>query len=125
VSGNRDRYLILVGIILTGILVDRESGFAQSPGRVPTGSPESYQLKETEITGQLRDVLGSVTLSEGEVVGTVPRPRLSYSLPWKDPDPLPLDEGDVAGEFREEIYTPLDKDTFAREIEQGKALRRP
>jgi hypothetical protein len=125
VSGNRNRYLILVGIILTGILVDREPGLGQSPGRAPTGSPESYQLKETEITGQLKDVLGSVTLSEGEVVGTVPRPRLSYSLPWKDPDPLPLDEGDVTGEFREEIYTPLDKDAFAREIGQGRALRGP
>jgi hypothetical protein len=50
---------------------------------------------------------------------------LSYALPWKDPDPLPLDEGEVTGEFREEIYTPLDKDTFTREIERDKAHRAP
>lgn len=124
-SGNRNRILALAGIVLMGILTGREPGLAQSPGRAPTTSQESYQLKETEITGQLKDVLGSVRLSEGEVVGTVPRPRLSYSLPWKDPDPLPLEEGEVTGEFREEIYTPLDKDAFAREIERDKALRGP
>lgn len=98
---------------------------AQESGKTQGKDRGSFQLKETQITGQLKEVLGSLTLLETEVVGTVERPRLSYSLPWKDPDPGLLDEAETQGGYQEEIYTPLDKDTFSHEIQLDKAHQAP
>lgn len=134
--------MFVTGIILAGYLempsqvVAQESSGAQRPGR------GSLQLRETEITGKLKNGLGSLSLSETEVVGTVERPRLNYSLPWKDPasftvvcnfkggclppspvpDPLLEEEGEAQETFPEELYAPIDKETFSRDIRSvGKA----
>jgi len=126
VSVSLERGWILVAVILAFLLAEGEPVFGQpAVSKTPKGETETYRLKETEITGQLKDVLGSMTLTEGEVVGSVPRPRMSYSLPWKDPDPLPLEEGEGTGAFRDEIYSPVDKDAFTREIERDRARPAP
>lgn len=117
--------IMMMGIVLAVWFAASGRADAQDSGRPSHPPRESYQLKETEITGHLKDVLGSLKLSETEVVGTVERPRLSYSLPWKDPDPSLLEEGDSRGVFQDEIYTPLDKDTFSREIRSEKVRQVP
>lgn len=89
---------------------------AQQPRAVQPGTPQSYQLKETEITGRLKEVLGSMKLLETEIVGTVERPRLGYSIPWRDPDPLMFEEGELESGFLKGIYAPVDRETFSREI---------
>jgi hypothetical protein len=115
----------MTGIVLTVWITDGRPMYAQESGKIPQKNRESYQLKETEITGKLKDVLGSLKLLETEVVGTVERPRLSFSLPWKDPDPSLLEEGGSRGVFLDEIYTPLDKDTYSREIRSEKTRQIP
>jgi len=115
----------MIGIVLTVWFIGSGPMYAQESGKMPQKNRESYQLKETEITGKLKDVLGSLKLLETEVVGTAERPRLSFSLPWKDPDPSLLEEGDSRGVFLEEIYTPLDKDTYSQEIRSERAHQVP
>jgi hypothetical protein len=117
--------ITMVGITLTAGFAGSGRSYAQEAGRMPQKNHGSVQLKETEITGKLKDVLGSLKLLETEVVGSVERPRLSYSLPWKDPDPSLLEEGDSRGVFLEEIYTPLDKDTYSQEIRSERARQVP
>ncbi|MBI3812234.1 MAG: hypothetical protein HY283_08530 [Nitrospirae bacterium] len=115
----------MIAIIAAGFIGLGGPAHAQDSRKMPRKDPEGFHLKETEITGKLRDILGSLKLLETEIVGTVERPRLSYSLPWKDPAPLLLDEGESQGGFLGEIYTPLDKDTFSREIQLEKARQAP
>jgi len=117
--------ITMVGIALTVGSGGRGGSYAQEAPKTPPKSQGSVQLKEIEITGKLKDVLGSLKLLETEVVGSVERPRLSYSLPWKDPDPSLLEEGDSRGVFLEEIYTPLDKDTYSQEIRSERARQVP
>jgi hypothetical protein len=127
---------VVTGIILAVYLGMPIQAFAQESARPQRHDRGSLQLHETEITGILKNGLGSLNLSETEVIGTLERPRLNYSLPWKDPasftvvcnfkggclppstDPdLLLQEGGEAQEtFPEELYIPLDKETFSREI---------
>ena len=79
----------------------------------------NYRLDETEIRGELKDILGTMRLRESEIVGSLERPRLSYSLPWKDAElSLVPDEGpelDLLGDsypfidpnrFENEVFTP-------------------
>lgn len=113
----------ILGILLAWAIGQTEPVHAQASEKTRGKERESFKLKETEITGQLKDVLGSLKLLETEVVGTVERPRLSYSLPWKDPDPGLLDEAETQGGNQDEIYTPLDKDRFSREILLDRAHR--
>ncbi len=108
--------IVIISIVASGLIGVTGPTYAQDSEKMPRKDRGAFHLKETEITGKLKDILGSLKLLETEIVGTVERPRLSYSLPWKDPDPLLLDEGENQGGFLGEIYTPLDKDTFSREI---------
>ena len=123
--GSRNIKITMIGIVLSVGFIGSGPVYAQESGKIPQRNRESYQLKETEITGKLKDVLGSLKLLETEVVGTVERPRLSFSLPWKDPDPSLLEEGDSRGVFLEEIYTPLDKDTYSQEIRSERGHQVP
>ncbi len=119
--GSLNIKIVMIGIVMAGFIGVTVPTHAQDSQKPFRKDPGGIQLKETEITGKLKNVLGSLKLLETEIVGTVERPRLSYSLPWKDPDPLLLDEGEIQGGFLGEIYTPLDKDTFSREIRAEKA----
>lgn len=78
---------------------------------------ESFRLRETEITGKLQDAIGSFKLLETEIVGTLERPKLTYILPWRDPEPFLLEETDFRRGFLNEIYTPVDKELYTREID--------
>ena len=122
---SRSIMITMIGIVFTVWFTGSGPMYAQESGKMPQKNRESYQLKETEITGKLKDVLGSLKLLETEVVGTVERPRLSFSLPWKDPDPTLLEEGDSRGIFLDEIYTPLDKDTYSQEIRSERVRQVP
>jgi hypothetical protein len=124
-QGSPDIRIILIGIVVAASIGITGPIHAQESGKSPRKDRGSFQLKETEIAGKLRDVLGSLKLLETEIIGTVERPRLSYSLPWKDPDPLLLDEVEIQGGFLGEIYTPLDKDTFSQEIQMERARQAP
>ena len=90
--------------------------YAQDKGPSPRRNPVLFELQESQITGELGNVLGSLKLMETEIVGTVERPRLGFFLPWRDPDPMLLKEGEVQGGFLEEIYAPVDKESYSREI---------
>ena len=123
--GSRSIKITMIGIVFTVWFTSGGPIYAEESGKMPQKNRDAYQLKETEITGKLKDVLGSLKLLETEVVGTVERPRLSFSLPWKDPDPSLLEEGDSRGVFLDEIYTPLDKDTYSQEIRSERARQVP
>ena len=114
--GNPKVKMIMTGVIVAGFITGVGLSYAQEAGKAERKSTRSFQLKEAEITGKLRDVLGSLKLSETEIVGMVERPRLSYSLPWREPELLLLESGEGRSGFLKEIYTPLDKETFSREI---------
>ena len=116
--------IMIMTIIACGFIGAGGSSYAQNSEKSPRKDRGGIKLKETEITGKLKDILGSLKLVETEIVGTIERPRLSYSMPWKDPDPFLLHEGESRG-YLVEIYTPLDKDTFSREVWLEKGSQAP
>ena len=116
--------ILIMTVIVGGFLGAGGSIHAQNSEKTPRKDRGAFKLKETEITGQLKDVLGSLKLVETEIVGTIERPRLSFSMPWKDPDPFLLNEGESRG-YLVEIYTPLDKDSFSRGIQVERTRQVP
>jgi hypothetical protein len=101
-------------IFLSGILLFLVMA---SPARPQTADSGRVRLQETEIMGRLSGSVGTYKLLETEIVGTVERPRVSYIVPWRDPEPFLLEETDFRRGFLKEIYTPLDRDLFSREME--------
>ncbi|HLB94951.1 MAG TPA: hypothetical protein VJK28_02130, partial [Nitrospiria bacterium] len=81
------------------------------------GKKKSIELKEAEITGSLRDVIGAFKLQETEIVGTTDQPRFNYLLPWQDPVPFPDEEADLTRGLIEQSYAPLDREAYSREIQ--------
>lgn len=100
--------------LLFGLWVSPVSGQGGlSEGGTDNGS---YRLNETEIRGGLKDILGTMRLRQSEIVGSLERPRLSYSLPWKDAElSLGPDEGlemDLLGDS----YPFIDPNRFEDEV---------
>lgn len=95
--------------------------FGQGTPRGGTqGGDEAYRLKEAEIKGELKDVMGKMRLLESEIIGSIERPRLSYSLPWKDVF-LPVGPGgELEGDLLGDPYPFVDPNTFELEINRNK-----
>ena len=104
----------ILAVLLAGFSPD--GAIAQETGESGKPLKTTLELRETEITAKLRDVLGAFKLSETKVVGTVEKPRLGTSMPWKDPDPFMMEEGPSKFRFLEDVYAPLDKDRHTRRI---------
>ena len=81
------------------------------------GKKSSIELKEAEITGSLRDVIGAFKLQEMEIVGSTDEPRLNYIMPWQNPVPFPDEEVDLARGLIQQSYAPLDREIYSREIQ--------
>jgi hypothetical protein len=112
-------------IVVLAVAIPTVAPGQQAPSKqvpAPSKTPakpgtESFRLRETEITGKLQDVVGSFKLLETEIVGTLERPKLSYIIPWREPEPFLLEETDFKRGFLNEIYTPVDKELYTREID--------
>ena len=90
---------------------------AQQPNQKPDRVPKrSVELRESEITGSLRDIVGAFKLNETEIVGTTDQPRFNYMLPWQDPDPFPGEEIDLAQGLIEQNFVPFELESHGREI---------
>ena len=113
-------YLVRLGFFvlvlsLWGIL---NPAVAEEPKQKPDrGKKSSIELKEAEITGSLRDVVGTFKLQEMEIVGGTDEPRLNYIMPWQNPVPFPDEEADLARGLIEQSYAPLDREAYTREIQ--------
>ena len=79
-------------------------------------SSKFFKLEETEILGKLPDFGGRHRLLETEIMGTLERPRMNFFLPWQDPESIRSEESGKKEVFKE-IYRPIDRDTFIRQIE--------
>lgn len=112
---------IRIGVVLTAFLIGVGLASAQQAPQTERPSPGSFRLNETEITGELKDVLRSLKMLETEIVGTVERPGLGYSLPWKDPDPAPSEKEEEENGLWKAMYAPLDRERFIHEIRSGSA----
>jgi hypothetical protein len=93
------------------------SATAQQPKERPDrASKGSVELRETEITGSLRDIVGAFKLHETEIVGMTDQPRFNYMLPWQDPDPFPGEETDLARGLIEQSFSPFEPEWYGREV---------
>lgn len=113
-------YLVRLGVFvivlsLWGIL---HPAVAEEPKQKPDrGKQKSIELKEAEITGSLRDIIGAFKLQETEIVGTTDQPRFNYLLPWQAPVPFPNEEVDLTRGLIEQNYAPLDREVYDRQIQ--------
>lgn len=101
--------------ILLALTLSVPAASPQDKGKSADSDP--LRLQEAEIMGKLEDVLGSYKLLEAEIVGTVERPGLNYIIPWRKPEPFLLEETGFRQGFLKEIYTPIDRDLYTREME--------
>lgn len=112
-------YLVRLGffVLVLSFLGMLHFAAAEEPQQKSDGGKKSsIELKEAEITGSLRDIIGAFKLQEAEIVGTRNEPRFNYLLPWQDPVPFPDEETDLARELIEQSYAPLDREVYDREI---------
>ena len=107
----------ILAVLLAGFIPAGSMAIAQETGKSRKTSKKVLELRETEITARLRDVLGALKLSETEVFGTVEKPKLGYAVPWKNPKPFITEEGQSKFRFLEDVYTPLDKDRYTHQIQ--------
>ncbi|HEY5649360.1 MAG TPA: hypothetical protein VIU33_07650 [Nitrospiria bacterium] len=92
------------------------SVFAQEGPTESRADRENYRLSETEIRGELRDVLGTMRLRESEIIGSLERPRLSYSLPWKKAELFLGPEDELEGDLLGDSYPLIDPGRFEQEV---------
>ena len=78
---------------------------------------ENIELNQTEITGSLRDLIGTFKLEEMEIVGGMQQPRLS-TLRWQDPVPFPDEVAELSRDLIDPLYSPLDHDPYRQEFEE-------
>jgi hypothetical protein len=85
---------------------------AEDPKPNPVSKKNSaVELNEMEITGSLRDIVGSFKLKEVEIMGSFVGPKMDL-LPWKDPMPFPETEVDLTRELIAPYYDPLDREKY-------------
>ena len=89
----------------------------ESEGTEKSRNQASIELKATEITESLNNIIGSFRLQEMEIVGSRDQPQFNYILRWKDPVPFP-EEGDTFSRaLIDPHFTPLDSEGYRELIE--------
>jgi len=91
---------------------------AEDPKSKPSAKGKStLELNEIEITGSLRDVVGSFKLHEMEITGSLAGPKIDRLLPWKDPKPFPETEVELTRELIDQYYDPLDRERYIQQYD--------
>lgn len=107
----------IIGIALAlpvSVILSSADAQQEKPKRSPS---DPVRLQEGEVTGKLGDSVGSFKLIETEIVGTVEKPKITYIIPWREPEPFLLEDTDFRRGFLKEVYTPIDREYYMREIE--------
>jgi hypothetical protein len=108
------------GLMMAALLLSSmpSQTFAEEPQpKAKAKEKSAIELHELEITGSLRDVVGSFKMHEMEITGSLVGPRIDYLLPWKDPIPFPETEVELARELIEPYYNPLDRETYIQQYD--------
>jgi hypothetical protein len=113
-------YFIHVGsVIITLCFLGLFRPVAAEQNRQSQGddTTESIQLKQTEITGSLRDIIGTFKLQEMEIVGGMQQPKFR-TLRWKDPIPFPEEDTELSRGLIDPLYSPYDNDPYSQEFKE-------
>ena len=113
-------YLVHLGsmIIVLGLLGMLHPVAAEQDRQNPSEDiTENIELKQTEITSSLRDIIGDFKLKEMEIVGSVYRPKFR-TLRWRDPVPFPDEVAELSRGLIDPLYSPLDHDLYSQEFEE-------
>jgi hypothetical protein len=91
--------------------------FAQTTRPSDDSGEGNIELKATEITESLNNIIGTFKLQEMEIVGSQEKPQFNYILRWKDPVPFPEETDTVSGNLIGPQYAPLDSEGYREMIE--------
>ena len=90
----------------------------ETPESSSSGFSPDINLRETEITQSLKDILGNYRLEEMEIIGNVDTsPGFNYILRWQRPVPFPDETEKEPRNLIDPYYAPLDSERFRQMIE--------
>jgi len=111
----RIQILALAVMFLSGSLIPALAGDAPKGAKADAQKEASgnIQLKEKEIQGTLKDIVGTLNLNQTEILGDeMVIPNMSYTRPWSNPDPFPDESEDLSRVLIEQAYAPVDRDSL-------------
>ncbi len=110
--------ILILGLF--GILRPVAAGEPQQrPADDTTGN---IQLKRTEITESLDNIIETLRLRDTEITGSLLDELRNNSLQWKNPTPF-VDEGDdLSRGLIDPFYTPLDRSLYEQKLESTRAI---
>lgn len=106
--------LLLIG--MAGIAPAQTNRSAKPTEKTGDGEP-NIELKATEITESLNNIIGTYKLQEMEIVGSQEKPSFNYILRWKDPVPFPEQGGEISRNLINPQYAPLDSEGYHEMID--------
>jgi hypothetical protein len=74
----------------------------------------NIELKATEITESLNNIVGSYKLEQMEIVGSNDQPQFNYILRWQDPVPFPDEKETVSGSLTKPYDSPMDREEYRK-----------
>ena len=78
-------------------------------------------LLVSSVHAQAQQEEASVTL-RSTVTGNQEQPKVMYIVPWQQPAPAEFDY-ELQKAIADDLFTPVDRDEFARELEYGDLLQ--
>jgi hypothetical protein len=106
--------LILAAFVLSGSLVPALAGDAKANSG--KDQPANIQLQQKEVKGSLKEIVGSLNLNQGEIIGNLPA-SMNYDRPWKRPEPFAEETKDLSRDLIEQTYIPVDRDSLIQQFE--------
>jgi hypothetical protein len=116
-----DEMKSLIQILVLAALILAGSWGPALAGDAPKGAEKNQadiKLKQNEIKGSLKDIVGSMNLDKTEIMGDVlPDPNMSYNRPWSQPEPFPSDTKDLSRGLIDQAYNPVDRDSLVEQVD--------
>lgn len=106
----------LAGVILFLLLSSAPRGAAaeEPKNQADEKKDPNIELKATEITESLNNIVGSYKLEQMEIIGSNDQPQFNYILRWQDPVPFPDEKETVSGTLTKPYDSPMDREEYRK-----------
>jgi hypothetical protein len=101
---------LIVILLLSG--VSRMATAEEPNSGKESQDDKNIELKATEITESLQNIVGSYKLEQMEIVGSSDTPQFNYILRWQDPVPFPEEKEALPGTLTKPYDAPMDNTEY-------------
>jgi hypothetical protein len=110
-----NRWLGVAGALAAVLFLGWQAVGSAQPGEKK--GEANIELKATEITESLNNIIGTFKLQEMEIVGSQEKPQFNYILRWQDPVPFPEPDETLSTNLVTPHFAPLDSEGYREMID--------